>query len=135
MPSSVRLLRSATLTDVVPYAYAATAPKDARLLFLAGACPLDEHGRVVAVGDHAAQAARCMETVVQVLSEAEATLADVLFVRVLVASADRRDLSTVWDVVHSAFGDHEPPGTLQGVTVLGWERQLVEVEVVAAVVA
>jgi len=37
MPSSVRLIRSAALSNVAQYAYAATAPKDARLIFLAGA--------------------------------------------------------------------------------------------------
>ncbi|MDN5724359.1 MAG: hypothetical protein L0G99_00305 [Propionibacteriales bacterium] len=59
MPSSVRLLRSSTLA-AAPYAHAATAPVGTRLIFLAGACPLDAEGRTVA-GDHAAQAAalRC----------------------------------------------------------------------------
>ena len=46
MPTAVQLIRSSALTDSVQYAYAATAPKDARLIFLAGACPLDAEGRI-----------------------------------------------------------------------------------------
>jgi enamine deaminase RidA (YjgF/YER057c/UK114 family) len=45
------------------------------------------------------------------------------------------DLGAVWQVVRDAFGDHDPPSTLLGVTVLGYDDQLVEVEAVAAVPA
>jgi enamine deaminase RidA (YjgF/YER057c/UK114 family) len=54
---------------------------------------------------------------------------------VLVASSDRADLVTAWDVVHDAFRTHEAPSTLMGVTVLGYPDQLVEIEAVAAVAA
>ena len=54
---------------------------------------------------------------------------------VYVASADQSDLGAVWAVVRDAFGDHDPPSTLLGVTVLGYDDQLVEVEAVAAVAA
>ena len=36
-----------------------------------------------------------------------------------------------WDVVRDAFGKHDAPSTLVGVTVLGYPDQLVEVEAVA----
>ncbi|KDP91404.1 MULTISPECIES: hypothetical protein [Clavibacter] len=39
--TAVTLIRSAALADAAEYAYAATAPADARLIFLAGSCPLD----------------------------------------------------------------------------------------------
>jgi hypothetical protein len=39
----------------------------------------------------------------------------------------------VWEVVQAAFGTHDVPSTLMGVTVLGYEDQLVEIEAVAAV--
>jgi hypothetical protein len=32
-----------------------------------------------------------------------------------------------------SFGDHDVPSTLMGVTVLGYQEQLVEIEAVAAV--
>lgn len=131
--SVVTLIRSATLSDVAQYAYAATAPVDARLIFLAGSCPLDEHGATVGVGDHAAQAARCVENLRTALADAGAGIQDVISTRVLVASSARSDLVTAWTVVRDAFGDHDVPSTLLGVTVLGYDDQLVEIEAVAAV--
>lgn len=59
MTSAVRLIRSDRLSEVADDAYAATAPPHAQLVFLAGACPLDEAGATVSPGDYAAQAARC----------------------------------------------------------------------------
>lgn len=68
MSSAVQLIRSVDLA-AAPYAQAATAPAGTRLVFLAGACPLE---------------------------------------------------------------DHDVPSTLMGVTVLGYDRQLVEIEAIAA---
>ncbi|WP_020018236.1 RidA family protein [Promicromonospora sukumoe] len=133
MPSAVQLIRSSSLSDA-PYAYAATAPSDARLIFLAGSCPLDADGATVGVGDYAGQAAACVETMTQALAAAGATIEDVISTRVLVASSERADLVTAWDVVRHAFGEHDVPSTLLGVTVLGYADQLVELEAVAAVV-
>ncbi|KXP13509.1 enamine deaminase RidA [Tsukamurella pulmonis] len=133
MPSQVTLIRSSALSDVAQYAYAATAPADARLIFLAGACPLDLDGATVGIGDYAAQAGRCVENLVLALDAAGARLNDVIHTRVLVASSRRRDLVTAWDVVRAAFGEHDVPSTLLGVTVLGYDDQLVEIEAVAAV--
>ena len=45
----------------------------------------------------------------------------------------REDLVAAWEVVRDAFGDHDVPSTLMGVTVLGYNDQLVEIEAVAAV--
>lgn len=134
MASSVQLIRAANLSDAAEYAYAATAPKDARLIFLAGACPLNEDGTTRAVGDYAGQAAACVETMNQALAAAGATIEDVISTRVLVASVKQRDLVTAWEVVRDAFGDHDVPSTLMGVTVLGYDDQLVELEAIAAVV-
>lgn len=134
MPSCVRLIRSATLSDAAEYAYAATAPKEARLIFLAGACPLNDDGSTAAVGDYAGQATACVETMTRALAEAGASIEDVISTRVLVASSRQQDLVTAWEVVRDAFGEHDVPSTLYGVTVLGYDDQLVEIEAVAAVV-
>ncbi|WP_265523029.1 RidA family protein [Oerskovia flava] len=134
MPSSVQLIRASTLSGVAEYAYASTAPKDARLIFLAGSCPLDEDGETVAVGDYAGQAAACIETMTRALAAAGATISDVISTRVLVASSAQADLVAAWEVVRDAFGEHDVPSTLLGVTVLGYDHQLVEIEAVAAVV-
>jgi enamine deaminase RidA (YjgF/YER057c/UK114 family) len=133
MAKAVTLIRSGSLSDVAEYAYAATAPAEARLVFLAGSCPLEEDGSTAGVGDYAAQAAKCVENMRTALAEAGAGIDDVISTRVLVASTRQADLVTAWEVVRDAFGDHDVPSTLLGVTVLGYDDQLVEIEAVAAV--
>ena len=133
MPHAVTLIRSGTLSGVAEYAYAATAPAEARLIFLAGACPLNEDGSTAAVGDYAGQAAKAFENMRTALADAGASVADVISTRVLVASSQQEDLVAAWEVVRDAFGDHDAPSTLLGVTVLGYKDQLVEIEAVAAV--
>lgn len=68
------------------------------------------------------------------LAAAGAMVEDVISTRVFVASSARADLVAAWEVVRDAFGEHDVPSTLMGVTVLGYDDQLVEVEAVAAVV-
>ncbi|GAA1320582.1 RidA family protein [Pseudonocardia xinjiangensis] len=133
MTKAVTLIRSKSLSNVAEYAYAATAPADARLIFLAGACPLNADGTTAAVGDYAGQAAKAVENMRTALAEAGATIGDVISTRVLVASSRQADLVATWEVVRDAFGDHDVPSTLMGVTVLGYDDQLVEVEAIAAV--
>ncbi|MBB3038189.1 enamine deaminase RidA (YjgF/YER057c/UK114 family) [Hoyosella altamirensis] len=127
------LIRSSSLSDIAEYAYAATAPADARLVFLAGACPLNADGTTAAIGDYAGQAAKSIENMKVALAEAGASMADVIRTRVLVASSSQTDLVTAWEVVRDAFGDHDVPSTLFGVTVLGYDDQLVEIEAIAAI--
>jgi enamine deaminase RidA (YjgF/YER057c/UK114 family) len=133
VPRAVTLIRSAALSDVAEYAYAATAPAAARMGFLAGACPLNDDGSTAAVGDYAGQARKAVENMRTALAAADASLQDVISTRVLVASTRQEDLVTAWEVVRDAFGDHDVPSTLMGVTVLGYHDQLVEIEAVAAV--
>lgn len=133
MARDITLIRSSRLSGVAEYAYAATAPAGARLIFLAGSCPLNVDGSTAAIGDYAGQAAKAVENMRIALSEAGASLHDVISTRVLVASTRQEDLVTAWQVVRDSFGDHDVPSTLMGVTVLGYHDQLVEIEAVAAV--
>jgi enamine deaminase RidA (YjgF/YER057c/UK114 family) len=127
---AVNLIRSDSLYKEAPYAYASTVPEGS-LIFTAGACPLDEKGDVVGVGDIPAQAAVAVANLSTALAAAGATLAGVLKTTIFVASAERADLVAAWDVISAAFGDHDPPSTLIGVTVLGYDNQLVEIEAIA----
>jgi enamine deaminase RidA (YjgF/YER057c/UK114 family) len=127
----VLLIRSDALAPA-PYAYASIVPEGSRFIHLAGSCPLDANGNVSAELDVAAQAARCLDNLEIALAAADATLADVVSTRVLVATSNREDLSSVWRVVAERFGEHDVPSTLVGVTVLGYPGQLVEIEAVAA---
>jgi enamine deaminase RidA (YjgF/YER057c/UK114 family) len=103
------------------------------LVFTAGACPLDEEGVVTPLDDVAGQAALVMRNLEQALAAAGAALSDVAKSTVYVATDDRDDLVSAWQVIREAFGEHDAPSTLVAVPVLGYEGQLVEVEAVAAV--
>jgi enamine deaminase RidA (YjgF/YER057c/UK114 family) len=128
---TINLVRSDSLYKEAPYAYAAIAPRGA-LIFTAGACPLDDRGEVVGLGDVRAQASLAVANLSTALAASGATLADVLKTTVYVASADQADLVAAWEVVRAAFGEHDAPSTLLGVAVLGYSGQLVEIEAVAA---
>jgi enamine deaminase RidA (YjgF/YER057c/UK114 family) len=102
-----------------------------QLVFTAGACPLDADGQTVAVGDIAGQAHQVMANLVIALRASGAELTDVVKTTIYVASSEQADLGTAWRVVSGAFGSHDAPSTLLGVSCLGYDDQLVEVEAVA----
>lgn len=58
-------------------------------------------------------------------------LTDAVKTTIYVASTDRADLVRAWGVIRAAFGDHDAPSTLLGVSVLGYPDQLVEIEAIA----
>jgi len=130
---TVQLVRAPGLASRAPYAYAAVTPPGHRLIYTAGACPLDAAGEIVAPGDVAAQAAQVMDNLEAALRAAGADLCDVAKTTVYVASDRQEDLVTAWQVVRDRFGEHDAPSTLLGVAVLGYTNQLVEVEAVASV--
>jgi enamine deaminase RidA (YjgF/YER057c/UK114 family) len=127
---TVRLIRSDRLYAGVPYAYAAVGVPPA-LVFSAGACPLSPDGEVIGPGDVRAQARQAVANLAEALAAAGSGLPDVLKTTIYVASGERADLVAAWDVISSAFGEHDVPSTLLGVTVLGYPGQLVEIEAVA----
>ncbi|MDQ2984020.1 MAG: RidA family protein [Actinomycetota bacterium] len=114
-----------------PYEYAAIAPREGRLVFTAGACPLDEAGVVVAPGDYEGQARAAVENLRTALEAAGSGLGQVLKTTVYVAAQEHVDLLRVWKVVEESFGESRPPSTLLGVSLLGYTGQLVEIEAVA----
>jgi enamine deaminase RidA (YjgF/YER057c/UK114 family) len=127
---SITFIRPAELTTTAPYAYAAVAAPG-RSVFTAGACPLDADGNTVAPGDFVRQAQQVMTNLTVALRAAGVDLTDVVKTTVFVASSERADLVAAWNVVHDAFGEHDSPSTLLGVSVLGYPDQLVEVEAIA----
>jgi enamine deaminase RidA (YjgF/YER057c/UK114 family) len=132
MSEAARLTRSPGLSSAAEYAYASIVTSGSRLVFAAGACPLDEAGATVGAGDVRAQAAKVMRNLRVALADAGARLEDVVRTTVYVASSEQRDLIAAWEVVRDAFAPHDPPSTLLGVAALGYDHQLVEVEAVAA---
>ena len=136
---AITFSRPATLSDQVPWAYAAIAntgndadADTARTLWTAGACPLNAGGRTAAVGDVVQQAEQVMTNLIAALAEAGAAFS-VVKSTVYVTSGHREDLTTVRNVVRAAFGDHDAPSTLLGVSVLSRPDQSAEVEAVAII--
>jgi enamine deaminase RidA (YjgF/YER057c/UK114 family) len=112
-----------------PYHYAAVADAG-RMVFAAGACPIDEDG-VVVPGGLEAQAGKAVENLFVALDAAGASKNDVLKTTVYVASSEQPELVRAWEVVAAAFAPARPPSTLLGVSVLGYTGQLVEIEAIA----
>jgi enamine deaminase RidA (YjgF/YER057c/UK114 family) len=112
-----------------PYHYAAIVDGD-RMVFAAGACPIDEDG-VVVPGGIEAQAQKAVDNLFVALEAAGAGKDDVLKTTVYVASSEQPDLVRAWEVIAAAFDPARPPSTLLGVSVLGYTDQLVEIEAVA----
>ncbi len=71
-PPVVELIRSSELTDRASYAYAAAVRGASRLIFTAGACPLDLGGAIVAVGDVTRQTEQVMANLATALNAAGA---------------------------------------------------------------
>ncbi len=111
------------------YSHVAVAP-EGRLVFTAGAVPLDPKGDLVGAGDLAAQTRQVLSNLSLALEAAGATGEDVLKTTVYVASDDRADLLAVWDLVQES-DVAAAASTLLGVSLLGYEGQLVEIEAVA----
>ncbi|WP_010094687.1 RidA family protein [Ornithinibacillus scapharcae] len=134
MKHKVSLIHSKSLPSV-DYAYASHVPAGMDILFMAGACPLNQDGVVELLNDYAAQAKLCVTNLKVALKECGANLENIAYTRVLVASSKQQDLVTAWNAIREEFGEHDVPSTLSGVTVLGYSNQLVELEAVVAVVS
>ena len=106
-----------------------------RLAHLAGQCPIDLAGRVVGEpGDHAAQTDQVIANCLAVLEAAGATPADVVRSIVYVVSPDSAVLSAVWRQLSASplAEAFTTASTLLGVAALGYQGQLVEIDLTAA---
>ncbi len=117
----------------VDYPYAANIPAGMDVVFLAGACPLGQDRTIPEGAGYERQAKLCVDNIKAVLQESGAALEDLVYTRILVVAKDQSDLVRVWRTVREELGEHNVPSTLTGVTLLGYEHQLVEIEAVAAV--
>jgi enamine deaminase RidA (YjgF/YER057c/UK114 family) len=113
------------LSEPPGYSHVVVA-KGGRLVTTSGAVPLDAEGNLVGQGDVAAQARQVLENLALTLDAVGAQGGDVLKTTVYVVSENREDLATVWSVVQeSEVAD--AASTLLGVSLLGYEGQLVEI--------
>ena len=96
----------------------------------AGAVPLDAESNLVGRKDPSAQTRQVIANLMSALEAGGATARDVIKTTVYVVAEDRSDLGDVWDVVQeSEMAD--AASTLLGVSLLGYEGQLVEIEAIA----
>jgi enamine deaminase RidA (YjgF/YER057c/UK114 family) len=119
------------LSDPPGYSHVAVA-SGGRLVVTAGAVPLDADGNLVGCRDYVAQARQVLDNLALALQAAGAGGQDVLKTTVYVVAEDREDLTVVWRVVQESEVA-AAASTLLGVSLLGYEGQLVEVEAIAAI--
>jgi enamine deaminase RidA (YjgF/YER057c/UK114 family) len=126
---AVELRNVDTLAAPPGYSHVAVG-RGGTVVFTAGAVPLDAEGDLVGEGDPVAQAVQVIENLLAALQTAGAQPQDVAKTTVYVAGASFEAQSAVWQVVRSSeIG--RAPSTLLGVPILGYRRQLVEVEAIA----
>jgi len=100
-------------------------------VFVAGTTATNPDGTVHGAGDPAAQVLRCFEIVERALTEAGATLADVVRTRMFVTDISRWE---EYGRAHGAvFGDIRPAATMVQVAALISPEHLVEIEVEAVI--
>lgn len=121
------------LAEPPGYVHFATV-SGARLVFLAGQVPLDEHGELVGAGDPVAQTRQCLGNLGAALRAIHAAPQDVVRTTIYVVAADQQDMGRVWrTILESDLADvARTAATLIGVARLGYAGQLVEIEVTAA---
>jgi enamine deaminase RidA (YjgF/YER057c/UK114 family) len=106
----------------------------ARLIFLAGQVPLDERGELVGPGDPMAQTRQCLANLARALRAVGASPADAVRTTVYVVASEQGHMGEVWRaILDSDLGDvARTAATLVGAARLGYEGQLVEIEVTVA---
>ncbi|MFH9423539.1 RidA family protein [Streptomyces sp. NPDC017529] len=129
------MARFTTVPGLFPppqYSHAAVVEAGERLVFSAGAVPLDAEGGLVGPGDAAAQTRQVLANLAAQLEAAGSGLDRVIASTVYVVGASSQDLAPAWDEVRaSALSTGPHTSTLVGVTVLGYPGQLVEITATA----
>ena len=116
------------LSDPPGYSHAVVA-SGGRLVVTAGAAPGCRR-QLVGRGDYVAQTRQVLDNLGLALGAAGARGEDVLKTTVYVVMKDRADLAGVWRVMQESEMA-TAVSTLLGVSLLGYEGQLVEVEAIA----
>ena len=129
-----RYIKVAGLFPPPDYAHAAIVEVGGRLVFTAGAVPLDAAGELIGPGDFIAQTRQVLVNLEAALRAAGSDLEYVVNTTVYVVTIDGKDLSDVWSIVRESGLAIKPhTSTLLGVSVLGYSGQLVEITAVGVV--
>ena len=132
------IIRSDKLwTPIWPYSYG-TKVTGGTLLFMAGAISMDKDGNTVGKGDMKAQISQVIENMKTALGAAGATLEDVINVRIYTTDVEHimslaewrcQNFPELWGTTPTS--QEAPSATLVGVTKLGYDGGMVEIEVIA----
>lgn len=126
---SKRAVRNPNLRDPVGFSRAVIVPRDAEWVVLSGQIPVDADGRIVAPGDLRAQTVQVMENIRGILEAAGCTMDDI--VRLNIFLTDMSQIQIVREVRAPYFSDPYPAMTGVGVTALGHEDVMIEIEAIA----
>jgi enamine deaminase RidA (YjgF/YER057c/UK114 family) len=96
-------------------------------LFVAGQVPHDTDANLVGIRDARAQARQCLHNMSTLITEHGFNPGDIHHLTVYVVG-ERQNLVDAWDGVLEWFRGNVPPATLLGVSRLGYEHQLVEID-------
>jgi enamine deaminase RidA (YjgF/YER057c/UK114 family) len=121
--------------ETAGYSHVTFTTAESRLAHLAGQCPLDLDGKVVGEpGDFDAQTDQVIANCLAVLRAAGATPDDVIRSVIYVVSPDSSVLGGVWHrLAESPLAPaFTTASTLLGVAALGYEGQLIEIDLTAA---
>lgn len=126
--------RNADGLSVPPgYSHVAWATQaSGRIVFTAGAVPLDADGELVGPDDAGVQTGQVIANLLVQLATAGAGPEDVVKTTVYVAGGSHERQLEVWEAVRRS-PIASAPSTLLGVALLGYRGQLVEIEAVAVV--
>ena len=119
------------LAEPPGYAHVAVA-EGPRLVFTAGAVPLDATGQLVGPDDAEAQTEQVLDNLLRQLEAGGASPDDVVKTTVYVVGASHETQNLVWTAVQRS-PLASAPSTLVGVALLGYRGQLVEIEAIAVV--
>lgn len=98
-------------------------------LHVAGQVPLDGVGALVAPMDASAQARQCLNNLEVLLECHGFARTDIDHLRIYVVGA-REQMTACWQAIRTYFDGDVPPATLLGVSLLGYDGQVVEVDAV-----
>ncbi len=115
------------------YAHVAVAG-GGRLVFTAGAVPLDVDGDLVGRDDAVLQTEQVIANLLSQLETGGARASDVVKTTVYVVGSSHDIQDEVWETIQRS-PIAAAPSTLIGVTLLGYRDQLVEIEAIAVVTA
>jgi enamine deaminase RidA (YjgF/YER057c/UK114 family) len=133
--SSGRVTRhNPTDLHATPGYHHVTIVEPGRTAYLAGQCPLDQHGHLVGEGDIAVQVDQIVANALLALDAVNAQPVDVVRSVIYVARAHRTDLVRAWDRLNASplVAAFSTASTLLGVAQLGYPGQLVELDLTAA---